>query len=92
MIFLFFACHFFTKLVGRSCFTYCGTEGLQQPVPRPFYCSADSDTGINIVDGGFFVKNHGWYFFEMPSKVSLNTSISETSWLYVSPIWTWEGQ
>jgi len=27
VIFLFFARHFFTKLVGRSCLTYCGTEG-----------------------------------------------------------------
>ena|GEM_PF-6082652 len=38
MILLFFACHFFTNLVGRSCLTYCGTQG---GAIKPFlFCTA----------------------------------------------------
>jgi hypothetical protein len=54
---------------------------LQQPIPRPFYCTSYNRVG----DGwSYFNMEVGWFFFTLPNQVTIDIER-----FYVSPNWTW---
>jgi hypothetical protein len=61
------------------------SRGLQQPIPRPFYCTSyDAPSYNEEIDWSFFL-NHDWYFFSLPYEMSI-----ESNRLFVDLEWSWE--
>jgi hypothetical protein len=60
------------------------SQDLQQPIPRPFYCTAYNASAYDDgQDWGFFF-DHDWSFFSLPEIVSI-----DSAQLYVDSDWIW---
>jgi hypothetical protein len=55
------------------------SAGLQQPIPRPFYCTA-----FERATGWGYFSEHNWYFFTLPNTVTIPIDIS-----FIDLEWQW---